>query len=355
MKVKNLFIIILIILFLLGIKIIFLKPNSQKMTSGQGGIGKGAPVKVTAFITSAMPLENNIFSSGTVKAFDEVMLMPESAGKVVLINFNEGSFVNKGTLLLKINDNDLQAQKNKLQLQLKLAKEKASRLKSLFDIKGVSLEEFDAASNNVQTLETDIDFVNAQLAKTEIRAPFDGRIGLKNISEGSFVNNSTIIASMQQTKQLKIDFTIPEKYVSMVSVGNTIHFKVEYIDHSLEAKVMAIEPKIDEQTRNLNVRAVFINDKNLIYPGTFARVELLGNKKLDAILIPSESIIPELKGKKVFVNKGGKAIPVKVKTGVRTDSMIEIIEGLKVGDTVITTGMMALKPESDIIITKIRP
>lgn len=354
MKFKSLLIIILIIISLIGIKVIFLKPSGQKNAPAGGGMGKGAPIRVTAFVTSALPLENNIFSSGTVKAFDEVMLIPETAGKLMQLNFNEGSYVSKGTLLVKINDNDLKAQKNKLDLQLKLANEKVARLKSLLEIKGVSQEEFDAANNYLQTLESDIDFVKAQIAKTEIRAPFDGKIGLRNVSEGSFVNNSTIIASMQQTKQLKIDFTVPEKYASVVAIGNFVRFKVEYADENFQAKVIAIEPKIDEQTRNITIRAIYNNDKNLIFPGAFARVELVANKKQNAILIPTEAIIPELKGKKVFVSKSGKAIPIKVKTGVRNDAMIEIVDGLNVGDTVITTGMMAIKPESEVIITKIK-
>jgi len=354
MKSKNILIVASIVLILIGIKLTFLKPKNQGKPGGAGPTGKGMPSKVTAFITSSSALDNQLFSSGTVRANEEVMLMPEVPGKLVLINFKEGTTISKGALLAKISDTDLQAQLSKLNLQLKLAKDKADRLKSLFDIKGVSQEELDAASNLVKTINADIDFTKAQIAKTEIRAPFDGQIGLRQVSEGSFVNSTTVIASMHQTKLLKIDFTVPEKYASIVVPGNVIKFTVDNINEIFTARVDAIEPKIDQQTRNITIRALFNNEKMRIYPGSFARIELSANKKQEAILIPTEAIIPELKGKKVFVNRSGKAIPVKVKTGLRNDSKIEITEGLKVGDTVITTGIMALKPEAEIIITKIQ-
>lgn len=354
MKLKNILIIASILLILIGIKLTFLKPKNQNKPGSQGPMGKGSPSKVTGFVTSAKALDNKLFSSGTIKAFEEVMLMPEVSGKLMQINFKEGTNVTKGTLLAKINDSDLQAQLSKLNLQLKLAKEKEARLNALLGIKGVSQEEYDAAINQVKTISADIEFNKAQIAKTEIRAPFDGKIGLRQVSEGSFVNSATIIASMQQTHQLKIDFTVPEKYASIVVPGNMVNFTVDNINQTFTARVEAIEPKIDAQTRNITIRAIYNNDKAYIYPGSFARIELIANKKLDAILIPTEAIIPELKGKKVFVNRNGKAMPVSVKTGLRNDAMIEITEGLKVGDTVITTGMMALKPESEIIITQIK-
>lgn len=354
MKVRTILIVTSVLLILICIKVIFLKPKNQAKPGGAGPMGKGGPSMVTGFITSAHTLDNKLFSSGSVKAYEEVMLMPEVAGKLVQIAFKEGSNVSKGTLLAKISDTDLQAQLGKLNLQLKLAKEKEARLQSLLSIKGVSQEEFDASSNTVKTISADMDFTKAQIAKTEIRAPFDGKIGLRQVSEGSFVNSATVIASMQQTKQLKIDFTVPEKYSSIVVPGNIIHFTVDNVNQTFTAKVEAIEPKIDQQTRNITIRAVYNNDRSDIYPGAFARIELIANKKQEAILIPTEAIIPELKGKKVFVNRGGKAMPVKVKTGLRNDAMIEITEGLKVGDTIITTGIMALKPESEIKFTTIK-
>jgi len=205
MKVKNVLIIIVVAIVLIGVKLTFLKPQETAKLKPGGPKGMGAPNKVTGFITSLSVLDNKLFSSGTAKANEEVMLMPEVPGKLVQIGFKEGTDVKKGALLAKISDVDLQAQFTKLNLQLKLAQQKEDRLKLLLTINGVSQEEFDAAKNLVKTLIADIDYNKAQIAKTEIRAPFDGKIGLRQVSEGSFVNSATVIASMQQTKILKID------------------------------------------------------------------------------------------------------------------------------------------------------
>ncbi|MCC6251661.1 MAG: efflux RND transporter periplasmic adaptor subunit [Bacteroidia bacterium] len=352
MKLKNIIIIIISIAALVIIKMTFFKPVKKTKPGGQF---KPSAANVTGFITSGKELNNIQYVIGSIKANEEVKLIPETSGKLILINFKEGSQIAKGTLLAKVNDADLQSQLLKLKTQLKLAQDNESRLKKMLEIKGVSQEEYDTAKNLIETIEADIEYTKALIEKTEIKAPFDGKIGIRQVSEGSFVNNTTVIASIQQTHILKLDFTVPEIFVQNLKVGETIHFKVDNIDDTLNAKIEAIEPKIDEQTRSVSVRAIFNNSSNhTIFPGAFARVEVNINKHDKAILIPTEAIIPELKGKKVYINKSGKAIPVKVKTGIRNDAMIEITEGLQVGDTVIVSGIMTLKPESPIVITNIK-
>jgi membrane fusion protein, multidrug efflux system len=334
------------------IKLVFLK--SENGTQMPMGSQKSPTAIVTGFVANPAVLENNISSSGTILANEEVELRPETSGKLVSVLFREGTFVKKGELLVKINDADLQAQLKKLNLQYKLAKEKETRLKGLLEIKGLSQEEYDVAANELQTLEADMDFTKAQIAKTEIRAPFDGKIGLKSVSEGSFVNNTNIIASIQQTDILKIDFAIPEKYASFVNTGDSVKFSVEGVSGKLTGRVAAIEPKIDAQTRNLMIRATYINSSGKVYPGAFANVVLIANKKQSSFMIPSESIIPDMKGSKVFIAKNGKATPVRVETGIRSESKIEIVSGLTTGDTVITTGIMSLKPEMNVKITQLK-
>lgn len=346
MKPKTLIFLIILIVALVAIKLFFLKPENG--AAQKAGVQKAPVAMVTGFVVKSEELETKLFSSGTIKANEEVILHPEVQGKLVSLPFQEGSYVNKGTLLAKINDADLQAQLKKLEIQSKLAKEKVERIKGLLDIKGVSQEDFDVAQNQWESLAADMDYIKAQIAKTEIRAPFSGKIGLRQVSEGSFVNSSTSIASMQQTEQLKIDFTLPEKYSTILAVGDTVHFGVESSTEECVAKVFAIEPRIDEQTRNILVRAIYNNANNTIFPGSFARVELIANKKLSAFMIPTEAVIPELKGKKVYLLKSGKAIPAKVETGTRTDERIEITSGISEGDTVIVTGIMSLKPKMDV-------
>ncbi len=352
MKNKSILIILLVVAVLLGIKFIFLSPKAKN--KGGGNFSKGGPVKVTAYITQPTILENKIFATGTIKAYEEAALIPEVSGKLQKINFTEGSPVSKGTLLAKIVDSDLQAQLVKLNTQLQLAEDKESRLKQLLNIQGVSQEDYDAAINTIKVIKADVAFVQSQIAKTEIRAPFDGEIGLRLVSEGSFVNTNTVLTTMQQINLLKIDFMVPEKYASIIKKGDLIKFNVENVRDTFAAKVEAIEPKIDPTTRNITMRAVVNNSKMNLFAGSFARVELIASRKHDALLIPTEAIIPELKGKKVFVNRKGKATPIKIVTNTRNDKMIEVIEGLKVGDTVITTGLMNLKPDNDLIITNFK-
>lgn len=352
MKNKTLYTIIFIIGLLVIIKLVFLQPEKNKNKIQRPG--KTQTAMVTGFIAYPVSVENKISASGTVLANEEVELRPETSGKLISVLFREGSFVKKGELLIKINDADLQAQLKKLNLQYKLAKEKEARLKGLLEIKGLSQEEYDVAANELQTLEADMDFTKAQISKTEIQAPFDGKIGLKSVSEGSFVNNTNIIATIQQTDLLKIDFAIPEKYASIVQTGDSVKFSVEGIPEILTARVFAIEPKIDAQTRNIMIRAQYKNLDGKVYPGAFAKVDLIASRKVSSFMIPTEAIIPEMKGNKIFLSKNSKATSVKVETGQRSESKIEIISGLKSGDTVITTGIMSLKPEMNVKVTQLK-
>lgn len=352
MKLKTIIIVIVIIVLLVLVKIFYLTEKKEDMSKANGG--KAQTVNVTGYVVSSQLLENKIYASGTILANEEVILHPEVSGKLVSIYFKEGNFVNKGALLAKISDADLQAQLRRLGFQLKLAKEKSDRLRGLLNIQGVSQQEFDEGASQLQLISADIDYTKALIAKTEIRAPFAGKIGLRQVSAGSYVTNATTIATMQQTSMLKIDFTIPEKYSDIVRIGDEIQFTVDNSDKKSFAKVFAIEPKIDAETRNLMVRALCTQTHSGIFPGAFARIELVAAKKQAALMIPTEALIPELKGKKVFVYKAGKAMPVMVQTGIRNDAQIEITEGLTHGDTLIVTGIMSLKPEAQVKIIKIK-
>jgi membrane fusion protein (multidrug efflux system) len=351
MKKSTLTIIIILVIILVLIKVLFLKPENQGPPPATGQ--KPSSAIATGYLAMPVILENNISSSGTVLASEEVELRPEMSGKLISVLFNEGTTVEKGALLAKMNDAELQAQLKKLNLQYKLAKEREGRVKGLLDIKGVSQEEYDVAANELETIEADMEYTRAQIAKTEIRAPFSGKIGLKSVSEGSFVSNTNVIASIQQTEMLKIDFSVPEKYAPLVKVGDTVKFSVESNKEKLLAKVAAIEPRISSQTRNIMIRALYENKSGSVYPGAFAKVELIASKK-ESFMIPTEALIPEMKGNKIFLVKNGKAFPQKVETGRRTDASVEILSGLSSGDTVITTGIMSLKPDTQVKIISLK-
>lgn len=354
MSKRSILLITLLVVALVLIKVLFLKPENNEAPKGAAG-GKNMPVNVTGFVVQAQSIQNELFSSGSVIANEEVALRPEVSGKLVSLHFTEGGMVQKGALLAKINDADLQAQLRKLQVQASLYRDREARLKGLLDIRGVSQDEYEAGANQLKTISADIDFTRAQIAKTELRAPFSGRIGLRQISVGNFVSTSDIIATIQKTDELKLDFTVPEKYAGTVNVGDEVHFSVENQDGDFVAKVFAVESSIDRETRNVMVRAVYNNANGHMIPGSFAKVKLVMNNIEGALMVPTEAVIPELKGKKVFVVRSGKAMPVSVVTGLRNDAQIQITEGLKAGDTVITTGIMSLKPEAPVKLVQLKP
>lgn len=353
MKLKTLIIFIVLITALVLIKIFFLSPKKEEAPKGPAS--KNQVANVTGLIANTTMRENKIYATGTVMASEEVVLHPEISGKLISVNFKEGNYVAKGTLLAKINDLDLQAQLKRLGYQLKLAREKSNRLKGLLDIQGVSQQEYDEGANQLQLISSDMDYTRAQIAKTEIRAPFAGKIGLRQVSAGSYVTNSTIIATIQQTSSLKVDFTVPEKYADLIKIGDPIQFSVDNSNEKVFAEIYAFEPKIDAETRNISVRAICKKVPASVLPGAFARVELITSKKNASIMIPTEALIPELKGKKVFLYKSGVAKPSMVQTGLRTDKEVEILNGVEPGDTVIVTGIMSLKPDAKIKLSAIKP
>jgi membrane fusion protein (multidrug efflux system) len=348
---RNVLILVLVIAVLVIIKFKFFPGNTPQVMPQQQG--KPQPVTVTAYIVKPEKLNNKIYISGTLLSNEEVTLMPEVAGKVLSIAFKEGSAVKKGDLLVKINDEDLQAQLKKLQLEEKLASEKEGRQKKLLGINGISQEEYDASLTQLNSFAADIEILKAQIAKTQITAPFNGTVGLKNISEGSYVTPGTQIAAMQQTDPMKLDFYVPEKYASLVKVNSQLTFTTEATNEKHTAVVMAIEPKVDAATRTIQVRAKTDNKGGKLFSGSFVRIEFSLEETEDALMIPTESIIPILKGQKVFVSREGKAEEVKVETGLRSENKVQILKGLTVGDTVIATGIMQLKAGSPLRIESI--
>lgn len=314
---------------------------------------KKPPMTVKGMVVIPKTLDNVVRTSGTVMAFEDVDLKAETSGRIVKIYFKEGSAVKKGDLLIKINDDDLQAQYRKSDLQIKLNEQQLGRQNELLKINATSQQDFDIATNQLASLEADKQALQAAINKTEIRAPFNGIIGLKYVSEGSYVSPASQIASIQNINPVKIDFSIPEKYSEKVKTGDLVNFSNDATSQSFQGKVYAIEPKIDLNTRSLQVRAICENSNGKIIPGSFARVDLRLKETNDALMIPTESVIPVLKGQTVFLYKDGVAMQVPIKTGVRTDSAIQVKEGISVGDTLITTGIMFLKSKAPVNVTMV--
>jgi membrane fusion protein, multidrug efflux system len=352
-KVPNWLIVLIVIALLVSVKFLFL----SKKDAGSVGQNtkKPVPLSVNYFVAKAVPYENKVFCTGIAGAFNQVELLPEIAAKVIRINFNEGDHVSKGDLLVKLNDADFQAQLLKIQTQLKLAIQKLERLKKLREINGVSEEEFEMQANEIAVLKADENFYLAQIAKTEIKAPFDGNIGLKNISEGSFVNSNTPLVSLVQLKPMYVEFTIPGKYSQQFKQGMQVEFVMEneLSTKTNTAVVYAIEPKMDEVTKSIRARARYNGDEKIL-PGSYLKVFLEMGSHEKLLMVPSQCIIPVLKGHKVFVVSGGQSVEKMVHIGPRSDQKVVILDGLAEGDTVITSGLMSVKKETKINLIKTR-
>ena len=305
---------------------------------------QGNALTVDGVVIRPEAIENIVRSSGTILASESVDLITEAAGRIEKITFKEGSHVRKNDLLVKINDDDLQAQLKKTKLQIQLASEQEKRQKQLYEINGISKEQYDIALNLVNTLKADRENLVASIRKREIRSPFDGIIGLRYISEGGYVSQTTRIASVQKINPLKVDFSIPEKYSDDVSVGDVINFSGDDTKLQFSGKLYAVEPKIDPVTRTLQLRALCDNKNEKIFPGAYVQIELRLKNIPDALMVPSQSIIPVLKGQSILVKRKGVVVSLPVKSGIRTASNVQILSGISAGDTVLTTGLMQARP-----------
>jgi membrane fusion protein (multidrug efflux system) len=308
---------------------------------------------IEGFIVKPSAIDQIISISGTIKPMEETVLMPEVPGRVVLINLDEGKFVRQGTILIKLFDEDLQAQLHKAQAQLDLAEQTQIRQGELMKVNGISQLDYDQSVLQVHSIKADIEVLKVQIRKTEVHAPFDGVIGLRNISLGAEVTPSTSLATIRAVKQMKLDFSVPEKYSMQVRPGSKVQFTVQGDEKKHDATVMATEEGIDPGTRNLKVRALVKMDSVSLVPGTFANVELRLNENKNALMVPTQAIIPRERDKQLIVSRSGKAQFIKVKTRIRQESMIEVIEGIEQGDTVVTTGILFIKPGADLKFAKV--
>jgi membrane fusion protein, multidrug efflux system len=347
MKVKNI-VIALFIILIGGLIAYRITKNSSETDKGNGKGDKKPPITVSGIVAESKDFSNALTLSGSIEANEQIEIRSEVSGIVENIAFKEGSTVSKEQLLFKVNDIELRAQLAQANTRQNLASENERRAKLLLQKEAISQEEYDIASADFRTAQSQSQLIRAQIAKTSVRAPFSGKIGLRSISPGTYITPATLVAKLVSTNPLKITFSIPEKYASEIKVNSEIKFTVNGLPEKYSAKIYAIEPEIETTTRTLSIRAIAQNTSGKLLPGTFANVELPLNTIKDAIVVPTEAIIPVQDGKKVFIANNGKAKEIMVETLTRTDKDIVITSGLKVGDTVLTSGVMSLKDEDEI-------
>ena len=329
--------------------------NSKKVQQSMGGGARRpqGPIQVDGFVVKQSSISEKIEVPGTLLPFEETALRAEVGGRVVQLNIQEGGTATKGTTLVKLFDQDLQAQLKKLQVQIQIKEKTQERSAELLKINGISQQEYDLSALDVENLKADIESTRIAISKTEIRAPYNGRVGLRNFSLGSYVSPNDIITTIRQVDQLKLEFSIPEKYAKEIVKGYSVSFKVDGGEQFHEATVMATENSVDQNTRTLRVRAVVAAKHKELVPGVFAKVNLQLGRDENAMLIPTQAVIPAARNKQVILFRKDSALYTVVETGIRDSVFVQILSGLKVGDTVVTSGLMAIRPNAKIKVTSV--
>ncbi|MFT4024982.1 MAG: efflux RND transporter periplasmic adaptor subunit [Flavihumibacter sp.] len=328
--------------------------NDKKIQPPKPGTARGsATIKVEGYVVGTSPISEKLEVPGSLLPYEATELRPEVSGRITQLNIREGQSVGRGALLVKLYDADLQAQLKKLEVQLEMNQKTAQRQSELLKIDGISKQEYDLGELAVSNTRADIELIKTSIEKTEIRAPFSGRIGLRNVSVGAYVTPATLITNIRQEDQLKLEFTVPEKYSSRLGAGTPVSFTIDGLAKPMTAKVIATEEAITEDGRSLRIRSVVQGKAPQLKPGAFAKVTLDFGKDKNALMIPSQAVIPQARDKKVIVFRGGTASFETVTTGVRDSSRVQILSGVAKGDTVVTSGLLTIKPESKLEIAKL--
>jgi membrane fusion protein (multidrug efflux system) len=338
-------IVIITIVVVLALPKIFEAPKQAKK-SGMSN----QPVFVSVYQATFETLKKSTYSSGNILADEEAILIPEIQGRIVAILFEEGKSVKKGQLLVKLNDAELQAQLKRAVVSKKLKLETEKRNKILLQKGALSQEVYDQSLTDLQMNDAEIELLNEQIRKTEIKAPFDGIIGLRNVSVGDVVNSSSSIATIQKIDQVKLEFPVSEKYANQIKLGTKIRFSLDAQTDTITAIIYAIEPRIDEVTRNVMVRARSDNKNGKLIPGSFVRIVLPLSENKSTLMIPTQSVVPILKGQKVFVVVGDSIIEKKIITGVRNDTKVEVISGFEENDKIVVKGVIYMRQGAKVKI-----
>lgn len=352
MKFKYIIYFLLLVGFV-GLVAYRISDNNEKTASPQAG--GPSLVKVGGMVLQPEEFADNLSLSGSLEANETIEIRSEVSGIVENINFEEGSRVSKGQILFRVNDQELKAQLAKVKTAEKLAAENERRAQLLLDKEAISREEYDMAEADLSSAKAESQLMAAQLAKATVRAPFSGIIGLRYISQGTYVTPATPIARLVNNDRLKITFSIPEKYSSQVKIGDSIKFNTSSSAEEYQAGIYAIEPEVDVATRTLKMRAISENKEGKLIPGSFANVFVPLAKVDDALMVPTEALIPIQNGKKIFVAENGKAKEIVVETGARTENLVRVLSGLKPGDTILTSGIMILKNGSPLNVDLKQP
>jgi membrane fusion protein (multidrug efflux system) len=308
---------------------------------------------VDGVVVRPRPLQEQITVNGSTLAPREVMVSSEVSGLIQDILFKEGSYVQKGAPLVQLDIEELETQRKRLEVEKRLTAGIAERFRGLYEKEGVSLQDYENAQAEAEQAVANLELVEVQIEKRTIRAPFSGRLGLKMVSEGSYIAPGTPIVPLVSINPIQLEFAVPEKYAAALRMGKTVYFETEATDAPRKATITARDPSIDTDTRTLRFKAEAPNPNGRLLPGTFAKVNVILQSFDEALMIPTQAVIPELGGKKVFLARRGTAHAVPVETGIRREKTVQVVDGVVPGDTVITTGMLQLREGAPIRIGRL--
>ena len=360
-------------LILLLTSVLFVACGGGDSSQGKGGApagkggpqGKGGPggpggrpareIAVEGYIAEAHEAGKIFSAMATLEPLNNVQLTAATSGRLTNLYAKDGAQVQKGSLLAKIDDSELRAQLKQAESNQQLAQQKFDRVKTLFEKDGATKADMESAEASLKSAEASVELIKAQIAKTEVRAPFAGKLGFVNVSVGAWLTTGTSIASLSEVKKLKAKFALPQRYASTLKVGDAVDVKDEERNVAKSGKVKALEAALSESSRTRQVLVEVENAGNELLAGSYAKVNVTMQAGMaKSIPIPAEAFTLDKDGAYVFVATGGKAKIKHVETGLRTPIAVDVTGGLDEGDTVITSGLISLREGASVRIREIR-
>lgn len=317
-------------------------PAAESARPGAAASAGAPPLVVDVHEVAAESFEVSIPATGSLLARESVELVSELSRRLVRVRVQEGARVKQGEVLFELDTADLRAELKRLDVQIRLAQSNSERQRALLAEGLTTRQQFDAVQAELDGLHAERGVLGVTLAKSTIRAPFAGTLGLRHASEGAWVTPSTVLASLHDTSALKLDFTVPERYAASIVPGRDFRFLVAGRSEPLGAKILAFEPAVDAASRSVRVRGLIENAPEDLLPGTFATVELPMRVE-QAHLIPSIAVIPGAAGRRVFVVKDGVARSIPVELGTRTTDRVQVLSGLSAGDRVAVSNLLRIR------------
>lgn len=330
--------------------------GGKAMGKGPGGPGRGGKTfAVEGYIAEPHKSSGAFQTMATLEAMNRVELSAATNGRLVSLSVKDGASVQKGALLAKIDDSELKAQLKQAESNLQLAQQKLDRTKGLVEKNAATTTDLETVEAGYKSAAASVELIKAQIAKTEVRAPFSGKLGFVKVSVGAWLTTGTSIATLSEVNRLKAKFALPQRYATTLKVGDPITLIDEERAIQKMGKVFALDATISESSRTRQIMVTVDNSKGDLIAGGYAKVSVeLQSGRTQTIPIPAEALTLDKDGAFVYVVREGKASVTRVETGLRTPISVDVISGLNVGDTVITSGLISIRQGSAVRIREIR-